>query len=350
MRWEDERYVRVYTRDTLTWLALSWEARALFVFVLRKVDRAGLLDLGAHGARGLAGLVGMPVGIVEGCLSELTQGVEPPVELRGTTIVVPNYVEAQEATASDKARSANYRARLKARDEIRVTNGDGTPAARNGGAATIRDVSGESVTERNGAVTLRDDSSPRTVLSRTTPSVPSQISDRGGGGNLGSSVDVPAEKPPPPPPASADQKQLLAFLAQAWPTLVDAPGLVVTWKSLWTGIDLLAEVKAAKAKEIALRKNHDQDPAKYLVHWFKIAAADARAGRHRNGTGTSSAPAKTARQRAAETTREADARDRQFREEQARGTDPRALVHRLWLWQHWPTDYPQYAPPEASTA
>lgn len=349
MRWEDERYVRVYTRDTLTWLSLSWEARALFVFILRKVDRAGLLELGAHGARGLAGLVGMPVGIVEGCLSELTQGAESPVELRGTTIVVPHYVEAQEATASDKARSSNYRARLKARDEIRVTTRDESTATRNGGGVTTRDVPEESATNRVGGVTLRDDSSPRTVLSRTTPF---QISPSGGGGDLGSSVDVPTEKPPPPPPAPAEKTPLLAFLAEAWPTLTDAPGYVVKWKSLWTEIDLFAEVKAAKAKEIALKKNHDENPARYLYNWFKNATADARAGRHRNGNGASApaVPIKTTRERVSATQRDMDNRDRIFREEQARGTDPRAMVHRLWLWQRWPKEFPQYAPPEASTA
>lgn len=346
MRWEDERYVRVYTRDTLTWLALSWEARALFVFILRKVDRAGLLELGAHGARGLAGLVGMPVGIVEGCLAELTQGAEPPVELRGTTIVVPHYVEAQEATASDKARAEKYRARLKAREDIRVTNGDGTPAARNWGGVTIRDDGEEFVTERNGAVTLRDEKSPRTTPYRTTPSVPSEISRSGEGADHG--------RPPPPPSASAVENPLAAFLAEAWPSLPDVPGAVTAWRYLWTNIDLLAEAKAAKAKEIATGKKIS-DPAKYLHSWFKHAAADARIERPKNGhaingNGAAPAPSKSARERAAATAREADLRDRQFREEQARGTDPRALVHRLWLWQRWPQEFPQYAPPEAEAS
>ena len=37
MRWEDERYVRVYTRDTPEWCLLSWEARALFLLLLTAV-------------------------------------------------------------------------------------------------------------------------------------------------------------------------------------------------------------------------------------------------------------------------------------------------------------------------
>ena len=58
MRWEDERYVRVYTRDTLNWLALSFEAQGVLVLLLRKLDRAGILDLGNHGKRGIIIAIG----------------------------------------------------------------------------------------------------------------------------------------------------------------------------------------------------------------------------------------------------------------------------------------------------
>lgn len=60
MRWEDERYVRVYTRDTVDWQGLSFDAQALFLLLLRKVDRAGLLDLGKPGNRGVAVAIGHP--------------------------------------------------------------------------------------------------------------------------------------------------------------------------------------------------------------------------------------------------------------------------------------------------
>ena len=71
MRWEDERYVRVYTRDTAELLALGWEARALFWEVLRKVDRAGLLPLGKTGVRGLAAVTGIPAEVVGRALALL---------------------------------------------------------------------------------------------------------------------------------------------------------------------------------------------------------------------------------------------------------------------------------------
>jgi len=35
MNWSEERYVRLYTRNTADWMALCWEARALFPNMLR---------------------------------------------------------------------------------------------------------------------------------------------------------------------------------------------------------------------------------------------------------------------------------------------------------------------------
>ena len=58
MRWEDERYVRFYTRDTPEFLAMSWLARALFGLIMRKVDRAGILVVGRLGLKGVAVAVG----------------------------------------------------------------------------------------------------------------------------------------------------------------------------------------------------------------------------------------------------------------------------------------------------
>lgn len=116
MRWEDERYVRLYTRDTVSWLAISWEARALFVMILRKADRAGLVDLGRTGVKGLAALVAMPHEVVERAFRELLD--DGCVELRDTTVVIPNFIEAQETTKSPAARQKE--SRINRRDLIRA--------------------------------------------------------------------------------------------------------------------------------------------------------------------------------------------------------------------------------------
>ena len=111
MRWEDERYVRIYTRDTADWLALSFDAQALFALLMRKLDRAGLLPLGKHGKRAVAAVIGhvhlWPR--LEPALEELL--ADGCVRIEGDVLVVPNFIAAQEASMSDKQRKAEQRAR-----------------------------------------------------------------------------------------------------------------------------------------------------------------------------------------------------------------------------------------------
>lgn len=111
MRWEDERYVRVYTRDTADWLALSWDAQALMMQILRKCDRAGLIDLGRRGRKALAFVVGHPINadVIDNALDELV--ADGSVRIEGEHLIVPNFVAAQEAQASDAARKRTQRER-----------------------------------------------------------------------------------------------------------------------------------------------------------------------------------------------------------------------------------------------
>jgi hypothetical protein len=109
MDWENERYVRVYTRDTIDWVALGWEAQSLFLLLIRKVDRSGVLEIGKHGARGVAGLIGMPAEVVERSLSVLTS--DGCVTIRDGLLLMPNFIEAQEAKQSDKQRQKESRDR-----------------------------------------------------------------------------------------------------------------------------------------------------------------------------------------------------------------------------------------------
>jgi hypothetical protein len=113
MRWEDERYIRIYTRDTADWLALGWEAQSLLVALLRKVDRAGILMLGKTGARGVAGVTGFPLEVVERALPILLG--DGCVRQAEGVLVVPNFRAAQESARSDKARKREQRARDRAR-------------------------------------------------------------------------------------------------------------------------------------------------------------------------------------------------------------------------------------------
>jgi len=155
MRWEDSRYVRLYCADDGDWSVWEWQARALFPLILRACDRVGVVKMGKHGAKGLAALVRLPVEVVEAGLAELLSDgcVTKP---RDGILFVRNYISAQEAKQSDKARKAAERERERAKLE----------------AIAIGIVENNSVTktdEQSEPRTERHDSSQPVTLSRTEP-------------------------------------------------------------------------------------------------------------------------------------------------------------------------------------
>jgi hypothetical protein len=111
MRWEDAPYVKLY-RDNGPWMDLSLEARGLFDELLKVVDRAGILRLGADPVKTVARAVNGHPDRVSGYLDELTR--DGCVTVRDGALVMRNYVAAQSARASDKARQAESRARASA--------------------------------------------------------------------------------------------------------------------------------------------------------------------------------------------------------------------------------------------
>jgi hypothetical protein len=123
--------VRVYTRDTVTWSLLNWEARALLLFLIRKADRSGVIDTNGHGKRGIAVLVLMPYEVVSVAVDALIS--ESILEVHPNGFVLPKFIEAQESPASDAQRQRE------ARERRRVTHRDDT------------------VTKRDEPITKRDD-------------------------------------------------------------------------------------------------------------------------------------------------------------------------------------------------
>lgn len=118
MDWENERWIKVYTRDTVTWKLLSWEAQGLFLCLLRRVDRAGVLDLSGRDApKALAALLDWPVEVVDRALPELADSGTIEYINQGQ-LVVPNFIEAQEAKPTDAQRKRESRARR--RDRARL--------------------------------------------------------------------------------------------------------------------------------------------------------------------------------------------------------------------------------------
>jgi len=178
MDWENERYVRVYTRNTVAWRMLPWQSKALWPLLLREVDRAGLLALDGHGARGLAALVELPPEVVEVGLQGLIEDGCVRLLGDGTRLFVPNFIAAQEAKQSDTHRQRESRERRRA---IAQAEADGLLAVTN------RDEASRNVTDchENGqnVTSGHDLSQPVTpclaVPSRTVPISPLPPADAG---------------------------------------------------------------------------------------------------------------------------------------------------------------------------
>lgn len=189
MRWEDERYVRLYTRDTPEWSVLDWEARAVFYELLRKVDRAGFVPLGKSRLRGLAGLLRMPVDVV-------TKGVEGLiddgcVELTDSGVIVRNFIEAQEARQTDKARQRACRE--KARDLARSGSSDvDNTASQN---VTDSHTASRDVTLGHSDLIRSDPNQDKKEIGASAPSEPD--------GSVDPSVGQPNEPQPGEPEALA---------------------------------------------------------------------------------------------------------------------------------------------------
>jgi hypothetical protein len=111
MDWHDETWVKLYRRNTTDWLALSVGARGLFCLLLRAVNRKGALDLGKTGLRAVAVHMRGEWKEIEPCLRELLD--DGCVQVDGYSLMIRNFVVAQEAVQSERARQKAHRERLK---------------------------------------------------------------------------------------------------------------------------------------------------------------------------------------------------------------------------------------------
>lgn len=118
MDWANERYVRLYTRDTTTWRRLGWDGQCLLTQLLRRADRAGVIDIEDMAPAEAAELhTGAPPDVAERGVSKLLElGV---MVHDGTRLVFPSYIEANETPQSDNQRQRESRERR------RVTKRDG---------------------------------------------------------------------------------------------------------------------------------------------------------------------------------------------------------------------------------
>lgn len=113
MDFHNESYVRVYTRNTSTWLRLGYDAQCLMLQLLRVVDMAGVLDLEDMTPVEASVLhTGAPPETAAKALKTLVQ--HKVVEIRGAALWFPRFKEAQEANKSDKQRQRESRDKRRA--------------------------------------------------------------------------------------------------------------------------------------------------------------------------------------------------------------------------------------------
>src|SRR6187399_1128707 len=109
MNFEDESYVRLYTRDTASWRLLGWEGQTVLMHMLRdRFDRAGVFDCDGHKpSRAVTAVTGLPQEVVErGLASLLTEKVW--IEQDGR-LVWPKFVSAQTCKRADRLRQQESR-------------------------------------------------------------------------------------------------------------------------------------------------------------------------------------------------------------------------------------------------
>jgi hypothetical protein len=126
MDWANEKYVRVYTRDTEDLLIMGWQSRAVLWEMLRKADRSGVVAT-KRGAKGIAAVVNIPGDVVEPAIVELVDlGL---IVACDDGYLVVNFLEAQETPQTDAQRQRDSRERRRASrlgkvECIGVTNRD----------------------------------------------------------------------------------------------------------------------------------------------------------------------------------------------------------------------------------
>lgn len=183
MDWSNERYVRLYVRDSADLLAAGWEGRFVFYELLRHVDRAGVLDTGGD-LDIVPEMIRVPADVFATGFARLKR--RKVVQLTQGAIVIPNFLEAQESPASDAQRMREMRARRR----------DLAMACKE---PEERQLALAPVTERNSGDTSRSPvlcCAEPSVLSRAVPNPPSPSDPEGGWGGVGStSSDQESEQP-----------------------------------------------------------------------------------------------------------------------------------------------------------
>ena len=142
MRWQDENFVRLFKRTTPDWSLVPGPARSLFYSILREVDRAGILPM-RKGLPAIAHAIGWPQALFDEYFPDLLD--DGCVLIEGSNLVIPNFLDAQEVSMSDKLRKEAQRER----DQIKALGKESHNSVTSGHAKSRAVTNGHSETRQD---------------------------------------------------------------------------------------------------------------------------------------------------------------------------------------------------------
>ena len=102
MNWAEAKHIKLYTEETPHWMMLPWESLAAYIFMLRKVDYSGAIDLNGSGMRGLAAMLRIPLDVLERALPPLIE--ERIILFTDDRLFIPDFLESQRSAASERVK------------------------------------------------------------------------------------------------------------------------------------------------------------------------------------------------------------------------------------------------------
>lgn len=203
MNWDDEKYVRIFIRETPNWIRAPWEYRVVVRAIMTKLDRTGAIELGVVGEEGwdtLAELIRLPVKITETGMSHALKIKTFVTRDRDdvTVLVMPGFQPAQDFAKTNAERAREYRERKRAdllaqpaSKPRAVTKSRDENASRNGVTDNQRNVTEDGGSSARSPVTKSRDDLQKTP--RNGKSSPSRLASARARARLPSEPSVPAE-------------------------------------------------------------------------------------------------------------------------------------------------------------
>lgn len=172
MNFSEEKWVKLYKRNTVTWRKIGWDARCVFMHLIRVVDSSGVFECTEDIVGDLSTEIEAPLDVTKSGLENLSKyGV---VMLLDSKILIPRYIEAQQTPKSDKLRQQEARERKRDGLLKNVTKSDETSRAvtKSDETVTKSDEVSQKVTKRHavsrGVTTRLDETSlDETSLEKT---------------------------------------------------------------------------------------------------------------------------------------------------------------------------------------